>query len=321
MFANHGVSTEARLCVPFVAALGVLAALWGGPATAALGPGKYCGAEGVWIQILGSGGGELDDRRAGASYLLWIDGKARLLVDASPGAANQVDLAGGRLADIDAVLLTQLHASHTADLPDLILGAQLGNRERPLPLYGPDGNEYMPSTVEFLSRLIGPKGAYPLLQDFLTFKPSGFRVKAHNAPATGTRPGTRFTNERMRISSIPVNHGPLPALAWRVQVGAQSMVFTGEFNNRKNLMPEFAQGTDALVFSHTIAEVSRGALRDLHILPSQIGRIAKQADARMVILGQRMNRTRGRESQTREAIETQWDGPLIYGNDLECWGL
>ena len=73
--------------------------------------------------------------------------------------------------------------------------------------------------------------------------------------------------------------------------------------------------------SHTIPEVARGAARDLHLLPSQIGRIAKQANVRMVILGQRMNRTRGRESQTREAIESNYEGPLLYANELECWGL
>jgi ribonuclease BN (tRNA processing enzyme) len=75
------------------------------------------------------------------------------------------------------------------------------------------------------------------------------------------------------------------------------------------------------VVSHTIPEVARGAARDVHLLPSQIGRIAMQAEVRMVILGQRMNRTRGRESQTREAINRNYEGALIYSNELECWGL
>ena len=283
--------------------------------------GNYCGIEGNWVQILGSGGSELDDRRAGVSYLIWIDGKAKLLVDAGPGTAVRFDESGAKLEDLDAIVFTQLQAGHTADLIDLIAGAQLGRRERPLPVYGPDGNEVMPSTTEVLRRLIGPKGAYPLLADFLTYKKGGFRVKAHNVGATGKRPGTRFTNEHMRLSTVPVNHGPIPAIAWRVDLGEQSVVFTGDFNNRKNLIPEFAKDTDALVVSHTIPEVARGAARDIHVLPSQIGRIAKQANARMVILGQRMNRTRGRESQTREAIEPNYSGSLIYSNDLECWGL
>ena len=41
----------------------------------------------------------------------------------------------------------------------------------------------------------------------------------------------------------------------------------------------------------------------------------------MLILGHRMNRTRGRESQSREAIEAHYSGALIFADDLECWGL
>ena len=317
-FASSVSGTPRRFLLALLASLMSLAPAW---AASPDRDGNYCGMEGNWVQILGSGGAELDDKRAAVSYIVWIDGKSRLLVDAGPGTSVRFDEAGARLEDLDALVFTQLQAAHTADLIDLIAGAQLGRRERPLPVYGPDGNELMPSTQEMIRRLIGPGGAYPLLADFLTYKPGGFRVKAHNVNATGVRPGTRFTNEHMRLSTVPVNHGPIPALAWRVQLGDQSIVFTGDFNNRKNLIPEFAKDADALVVSHTIPEVARGAARDVHLLPSQIGRIAKQADVRMVILGQRMNRTRGRESQTREAIEPNYTGPLIYSNDLECWGL
>jgi len=59
--------------------------------------GNYCGLEGNWIQILGSGGAELDDRRAGVSYIVWIDGKAKLLVDAGPGTAVRFDEAGAKI--------------------------------------------------------------------------------------------------------------------------------------------------------------------------------------------------------------------------------
>jgi hypothetical protein len=41
----------------------------------------------------------------------------------------------------------------------------------------------------------------------------------------------------------------------------------------------------------------------------------------MLILGHRMNRTRGRETQTREAIEANYNGPIVFANELECWGL
>ena len=45
--------------------------------------------EGVSLQVLGSGGPELDDGRASASYLLWKDEKANVLVDAGSGSSVQ----------------------------------------------------------------------------------------------------------------------------------------------------------------------------------------------------------------------------------------
>ena len=86
-------------------------------------------------------------------------------------------------------------------------------------------------------------------------------------------------------------------------------------------MPEFAKDADALVASHAIAENSRGYQRELHALPSQLGRIAQQADARMLVLSHRMNRTKGRESQSRAKIEEHYGGHVLFANDGECWGL
>jgi len=305
-----------------IATLLIIAALsiFGAPESSAAEE-KYCGKEGVWVQILGSGGAELDDRRSSAAYIIWLDGVARLLVDVGPGTSVRFDESGARLEDLDAVALTQMHADHTGGLTGFVVGAQFGRRERPLPIYGPSGNEFLPSTSQLVQRLFGPKGAHPLLADFLTYKTGSFRIKAHNVSATGSRPGLRFSNDHMRLFAIPVDHGPIPALAWRAEIGGHILVFTGDFNNNKNVIPEFAKDADALIVSHVIAEVARGQSRELHVRPSQIGRIAKQANARMLILGQRLNRTRGRESQTREAIENNYAGPQIYANDLECWGM
>ena len=96
---------------------------------------------------------------------------------------------------------------------------------------------------------------------------------------------------------------------------------TGDFNNLKNVMPKFAKGADALIATHAIPENARGNQRELHVLPSQLGRIAKQAEARMLILSHRMNRSKGRESQTRAHIEEEYDGYVLFANDMECWGL
>lgn len=283
---------------------------------------RQCGPEGVWVQILGAGGSELDDGQSGSSYLVWIDNQARLLVDTGPGSSLRFDESGAAFRDLDTIVFTQLHADHTADFPAYVEGSEFAERDRPLPVYGPEGNADHPDTETFISRLIGPSGAYAYLQDFLSHRSrGGYKINPRNVPATGQRRWARFGNETLRLSSIPVTHGDVPAIAWRVEIGDQSIVFTGDFNNTKNVMPEFAAGADALVVTHAIPDNARGEARDFHVTPTQIGRIATQAQVRMVILSHRTNRTRGRESMSRSAIEAEYMGPLIFANDLECWGI
>ena len=282
----------------------------------------FCGEEGVWIQILGAGGPELDDGQAGPSYLVWIDNRARLLVDTGPGASAQYDKAGADFTDLDAIVFTHLHAAHTADFPAFVEGSSNLGRDRPLPVFGPAGSDDFPDTETFVARLIGPIGAYPHLADYLTYRSSGgYKISPRNVPATGRRRWARFGNDHFRLAAIPVQHGIVPAVAWRVEIGDQLIVFSGDFNNAKNVMTDFAQGADALVVSHAIPDTARGEARELYATPTQIGRIAAGAGVRMVILGHRSNRTRGVESRSREAIQASYEEALLFANDLECWGL
>ncbi len=282
-----------------------------------------CGDNGVWLQILGAGGPEITDGQGGPGYLIWLDGKARVLIDAGAGASVEFDRARARIEDLEVIALTHLHTDHTVDLPAIIQGSYFESREEPLIILGPDSNnEIYPDTETFIDRLFGPQGAYSYLQDVLTYNSdSGYRLRARNVPATGKRRWARFGTENVRMAAIPVNHADVPTLAWRVEIGGKSIVVTGDFNNQKNVMPEFAKDADFLVATHAIPEIARGTQRELYALPSQLGRIAKQAEVRMLVLSHRMSRTRGRESQSREQIEENYDGYILFANDGECWGL
>jgi ribonuclease BN (tRNA processing enzyme) len=316
MAESHRKAGVAGLLALLLTAMTILGHAEEGDAT------PFCGNQGVWIQILGSGGPELDDGQASASYLMFVDNKARLLVDTAPGSSVGFDKAGGVFADLDAMVFTHLHADHTADFPAYVTGSYFAKRDRLLPVLGPDGRGVYPDTVSFVERLIGPDGAFAYLAGFLTFRSSGgYKLSPRNVPATGRQRQGGMGSANVRLSAVPVHHGEVPALAWRADVGDRSVVFTGDFSNRNNVMPEFAKGADALVIHHALPEGTRGEATELHVTPRQIGQIAAQAGVRMVILGHRMNRTRGLESVSRLAIEEHYDGSLIFANDMECWGL
>ena len=311
--------TRALLQRRFQAALAAVAV-----ALAAAGAAQdslYCGDDGVWLQILGSGGGELTDQRSPASYLVWVNENARLMVDAGSASALRFDEAGAAFADLDAIVFTRLTARATVDFPSLIDGSADAGRERLLPVFGPaipDGD----STTAFVERMIGTNGLYPRLADYLTFRSrGGYKLSVRDVPAVGARRWAQYRTENLALAAIAVDHGDVSALAWRVTVGEHALVFAGGFSNRKNVVADFAKDADALIVHHAVQEDVRGEARDYYALPSQLGRVAAEANVRMLILGHRTSRTLGRESISRAAIEEHYAGPLIFANEMECWGL
>jgi ribonuclease BN (tRNA processing enzyme) len=282
---------------------------------------RFCGEKGVWIQILGSGGGELAEPRAGSSYIVWRDDAARLIVDMGPGSMLRFEEGIGKFEDVDAVVFTSLKPDHSLELPAFVQGAADGTRKRVLPVLGPDGNATYPSTRTFVQRLMGPNGAFPALAGYLTPHAEDFHLDVTDIPTNGSVRWAGFGSAAFRLAALPVHDDDVPSLAWRVTLGSQSITFTGDFNNATDALWRFAKGSDALVIDHSIEEGARGRVRTQHVMPSQIATIAKRAGVRMVILGHRTMRTRGRESLTEKTIREQYAGPLIFADDNECWGL
>jgi ribonuclease BN (tRNA processing enzyme) len=281
-----------------------------------------CGTEGVWIQVLGSGAAEPGDDRAGPSYLVWINGRARVLINSGPGAALRFSEAGARLEDLDTIAYTQLQADHVSDLPAFLRAGASGARQQPLVLLGPDGSERWPGTAHVIERLIGADGAFPQYQELLSpAGANGFRVRVRDVPATGARRWAEHGAEDFSLAAIPVNHGNVPALAWRIDAAGRSVTVAGSFSNQKGTVSGFAASTDALIVHHAVPEGARGPIRDVYVRPSQIGRIAGQIRPRVLILGYRAQRTRGFQTQTLDLIGEHFGGRIVLANDAQCLGL
>lgn len=240
------------------------------------------------------------DTSSSSSYLVWVDNQAKLLVDAGHGSAVRFDEADAKIEDLDAIAITHLHRDNTSDLWAFLRASSPDKR---IALMGPFGED-----PRFLDELAGVELARQ--------KPS-----LHSISAQGRRRWGRFGNEIFRAAAIPVDHGEERGLAWRVTIGDQSITFTGDFSNQKDVMAEFAKGSDALVANHGVPEDARGTTREAFARPSQIAKIAAEAEVRMLILGARGARTRGREVQTLKVIEEHYQGPTMIADDLECWGL
>jgi ribonuclease BN (tRNA processing enzyme) len=277
-----------------------------------------CGDDGVWLQVLGSGGPELDDGRASSGYLVWQHGKARILVDMGGGSLFKFEQSGASLNDLDVILLTHLHVDHSNDLPALIKASYFTGRERDLPLFAPSGNALMPSATAFVERLLGVDGAYRYLADYLDGTES-YRLLPHDVDVADKVERVVMNDSRYRLTAVPVHHGPVPALAWRVEIGGRSVVFSGDMSNRNNVLAGLARRADILVAHHAIPEQAGAIARQLHMPPSVIGQIAAGARVRQLVLSHRMNRTLGQERASASAIRETYNGPMQFADDMQCF--
>ncbi len=289
---------------------------------AAISAAANCGSENIELQILGSGGPEIDDGRVSTSYLIRRDGRASLLVDAGSGASVAFGASGAQFEDLDAILLTHLHVDHAGDLPAFIKGAYFSDRQRDLPVYGPAGNELMPSTAEFVDRLLGGDGAYRYLREYVVSeRRSAYKVLPADVPLVrGDIERIQLTNDIV-VSATYVHHGPVAAVAWRVDIEDCSIAFSGDMSNQFDTFSSLAQGADLLVMHNAVPEDAGRIARNLHMTPTGIGRVARDAEAKRVVLSHFMNRTRGRQQETLKAIRESYAGPVELATDGQRYSL
>lgn len=302
---------------------GLFLALLGFSGSLALTPvavAQSCGAPGVVLQVLGSGGPELQDKRASSSYLVWEGGQARVLVDAGGGSALRFGESGAQMSQLDVILFSHFHADHSSDFSALIKSSWFEDRKRPLPIYGPAGNEFMPSTVEFVGDFFGAEhGAYRYLSELLVPGQEGsYKMLPHNVVA-GTTPRVVLRSGGLTVSAVRVIHGAVPALAWRVELGGKAIVFSGDTNGDGEGLSRLAASADLFVVHNAVPEGATGIERRLHMPPSVIGQIAADAKVKSLILSHRMLRTLGKEDSTLAEVRKRYPGPVTFANDLDCF--
>ena len=278
-----------------------------------------CTGHGVELQVLGSGGPEMQTGRASSGYLIWRDGKARVLVDVGGGTALRFGESGATMTDLDTILFTHLHADHSADFPALVKSSFFEDRTRPLPVLGPAGNRFFPATTAFVKALFDPeKGAYRYLGGFLNGE-GGYRLIPRDVTPKPGAAERVHDQDGLRITAATVEHGQVPALAWRIDIGAASVTFSGDTNGDKGALEKLAAGATILVAHNAVPESAEGIERALHMPPSVIGRIATAANVKQLVLSHRMLRTLGHEAETQRLIAETYHGPVRFADDLDCF--
>jgi ribonuclease BN (tRNA processing enzyme) len=275
------------------------------------------------LVVLGSGGPGATGRAA-SSYLVLIAGIPRILVDAGPGAFARLGEAKMSLAQTDMVLLTHLHIDHAGELPGLFKARAVSNSDPMVfTVWGPEGSRrqnhgaYFPSTSRFLQLLFGPAGAFAYLSDFS----APMTIHAHDIPALAGAPAmphTIFGQGNLTITAIAGHHGDAPAVIYRIDYAGKSVTFSGDIDaaGLPNLR-SIARRTDLLVFNSAVLDPpdSPAVLYTLHTPPRAIGKLAKEAEVRELLLSHVSPATEEMHDAVLKSIRENYTGPATLAED------
>jgi ribonuclease BN (tRNA processing enzyme) len=106
-------------------------------------------------------------------------------------------------------------------------------------------------------------------------------------------PSSVAFGEHLSAYAARVIHGSVPALAWRVEIGGKSIVFSGDTNREGADLVRLAKDADLFIAHNAVPEGATGVERRLHMPPSVIGQIAQEAHVKRLVLSHRMLRTLG----------------------------
>lgn len=289
------------------------------------------------VMVLGSGGpAATAEGRASSGYLIFVDGKPKILMDVGGGTYQRLAQSGTNIKDLDIVLLSHLHGDHTGDLTPVIKTLFFHNRgagtqrSAPIRFFGPGENgvtfpnsdvTQYPSTSEYLDdHYAMPKGSERYLNIFSKAIEGGvFSYTSVNVKPQADQGEQELLNEDgLVIKAIGVIHGPVPALAYRIEYKGKSIVFSGDTNSKTDNMITIGKGADLMIYDTAIMdEVPLPLFAKLHTTPSRMGAVAKAAEPGMLMLSHITPMTATHLDEAQKLIRNKgYMGKIVVAEDL-----
>jgi ribonuclease BN (tRNA processing enzyme) len=257
-----------------------------------------------------------------------LNGRPAIIIDVGPGSTATLAKAGANPADLDAILLSHLHPDHVSDLPGLLWDEDVLNRNRPLIVVGPAGNDYLPDTKTFLNRLFGVAGAFPVLQELMNPGVAfHLDIKVINVvPVQATRV---TAIHGVGSSAYPVPHGRAPSLAYRIDGTGFSAVIGSEHSATDPGFASFARNADVLVLHAALSpSAAEHPFAKVIGLPQTLGKLAADAGVKRVVLSHLMafpttdlsasSFSLSNQKALLDAVRSTYGGAVSMAFDLEC---
>lgn len=274
------------------------------------------------LQLLGSGGPISDDLRASSGELIWYKGKSRVLIDAGGGVYLRFGEAGAKLEDLDFFGISHFHTDHSADVPAILKGGVFFNREKELVMSGPTKSDTFLGLNDYMAALFNPEqGAYKYLSGVYDGTNQMFPVKMQEVDYSSHKATKVFEEDGLTVYAQGIPHGDVPNLSYRIESPEGVIVISADNNGTNDDFIEFAQGADILVMPIALDENADEISRQLHMVPSDVGRIAAAINPRQLVLNHFMGRSLKMKDFSVAIVKKAYHGPVYAGRDLSSFSV
>ena len=286
---------------------------------------------------LGTRGGPLPTRDRSQSANLLIVNGTLYLIDAGDNVTRRIAQSRNDFKKVDKIFLTHLHSDHTAGLVTLLGAAWDYQRRTPIDVYGAGVEALVAAAILYLT----PNAEIRASLGKKT--PLGDIARAHEIKS-----GLIYQDANVTVRAAENTHfhfdDESPArqryrsYSYRFETPDRSIVFTGD-TGPSSAVVELAEGADILVTEvgdpdavielakrtsvwqkRTKAEqegISRH-LRDRHVTPEEIGRMATKAKVKSVILTHLVTTLTPNDKYERYIgrVKKFYSGPVVVAEDL-----
>jgi ribonuclease BN (tRNA processing enzyme) len=228
----------------------------------------------VQITVLGKSPSWQDAGGACSGYLVQED-DCTLLLDCGNGVFSK--LRGVRdYVDVDAVLISHLHADHFLDLVPFAYALSYAPRQQPVPVGGWPGTDsparphlYAPAGAATVFRqLVSCWGTEDLIEN-------AFELREYDAP-------DELTIGPFTVRFCEVPHFTVTYAVELSSAGGGRLTYSADCSPNEQLV-RFANGTDLLLIEATLPRPERTGVRG-HLTPGEAGDHGRRASARRLVL-------------------------------------
>lgn len=213
------------------------------------------------LTVVGCSGSFPSADSACSSYLVEADG-FRLLIDMGNGALGELQRHCG-LYDLDAVVLSHLHADHCIDMCGYFVARYYRHDGGPapvIPVYGPEGTE---RRLNIAYGDVPDEKCMSEVFDFRTLRPGAFRLGPFD------------------ITTDLVSH-PVEAYGFRLGYQGRTLAYSGDTGPCAAL-DTLAEGADLFLCEASFVH-GKEDIPDLHLNGRQAGETAARAGASRLVL-------------------------------------